>query len=206
MDDDFGDFAPVQNSSTMGGFVGERNPIFATVSSISTPSHLSLYARVHKLLKPYIHSLLSAPHSILSSLFPSPPGAEPIPLLVQSRTLHLLLLWLSPSIQPLYDWESLHASLRSAVDRYEASLLGTFDAADSRSDEKGMREAAEASWEVWDGKGEWEMGRVWAEKREIFYEAGRWKPMDNFTCVRLLFLSESHVLFRVLQSERKISL
>jgi hypothetical protein len=28
-----------------------------------------------------------------------------------------------------------------------------------------------------------EMSRVWAEKREIFYEGERWRPEDNFTCV-----------------------
>jgi recyclin-1 len=25
------------------------------------------------------------------------------------------------------------------------------------------------------------MGKVWAEKREIFYEQGQWNPMDNVT-------------------------
>jgi recyclin-1 len=44
-----------------------------------------------------------------------------------------------------------------------------------------MREAAESSWEVWDGEGDWEMGKVWAEKREIFYQQGQWRPLDNFT-------------------------
>ena len=45
-----------------------------------------------------------------------------------------------------------------------------------------LREAADASWEVWDGPGaEWELGKVWAEKREIFYEQSKWKPLDNFT-------------------------
>ncbi|KAI0657050.1 exocyst complex component Sec10-like protein [Cubamyces menziesii] len=28
---------------------------------------------------------------------------------------------------------------------------------------------------------EWELGKVWAEKREIFYEQSKWKPLDNFT-------------------------
>ena len=57
-----------------------------------------------------------------------------------------------------------------------------FDVADGKGDEVGMREAAEASWEVWDGTGrEWELGKVWAEKREIFYEQSKWKPLDNFT-------------------------
>lgn len=182
VDDEFGDFAQVQASASQGEFVG-KSTLFAAVSSMSTPTYMALYMRTHKLLKPFVPALLSPPHAILTTLFPSLPGTEPIPQLVQSRTLHLLSLWLSPWIRPLRNWKILHASLRAGVDRYEASLLSAFDVADSRSDENGMREAAEASWEVWDGEGEWEMGRTWAEKREIFYEAGRWKPMDNFTCV-----------------------
>ena len=33
---------------------------------------------------------------------------------------------------------------------------------------------------------EWELGKVWAEKREIFYEQSKWKPLDNFTYVLLI--------------------
>ena len=73
-------------------------------------------------------------------------------------------------------------------------LLSTFDAADGRHDEVGMRSAATASWEVWEGRlgvssvarkreADWELGRVWAEKREVFYEQGSWRPLDNFTYV-----------------------
>ena len=68
--------------------------------------------------------------------------------------------------------------------------VSAFDVADGRADEAGMRDAAEASWEIWDpheiGSGavaEWEMGRVWAEKREIFYVTSLHKPLDNFTYV-----------------------
>ena len=52
-----------------------------------------------------------------------------------------------------------------------------------------MRDAALASWEVWEGHirgstitvSNWEMGKVWIEKREIFYEDDEWRPTDNFT-------------------------
>jgi len=37
-----------------------------------------------------------------------------------------------------------------------------------------MREAAEASWELSSLGDNWEMGKVWVEKCEIFYEQGRW--------------------------------
>lgn len=64
-----------------------------------------------------------------------------------------------------------------------------------------MAEIARASWEVYGGSirsggrgmgmagagiaGEWETGRVWAEKKEVFYEmqSGKWKPLENFTLV-----------------------
>lgn len=29
----------------------------------------------------------------------------------------------------------------------------------------------------------WEVGKVWVERREVFYETGRWDPNLNFTCV-----------------------
>jgi recyclin-1 len=67
------------------------------------------------------------------------------------------------------------------MDRFESNLLAAFDIADSNNNEPAMREAAESSWEVYDpSSGDWELGKVWAEKREIFYEQGRWKPLDNF--------------------------
>lgn len=171
---------------TTGGFVAfeaDKRQVYASISSMRPPTHLELYRRVHHLLKPYTTSLSFPPHAILASLFPSVPGISPVPLLQQSRILHLLLLWLSPQIRPLRKWNEFNASLRSTIDRHEANLLAAFDIAESRMDEKGMIEAAEASWEVFDGSGEWELSRVWAEKREIFYEAAKWNPMDNLTCV-----------------------
>ena len=185
VDDDFGDFTQAQIPTTTGFMAveGDKSQVYASVSSMRPPTCLEHYRRTHCLLKPYTASLSSPPHAILASLFPSVPGVPLIPLLQQSRILHLLLLWLSPRIQPLRKWMYFNASLRSAVDRYEANLLAAFDIAESRKDEKGMTEAAEASWEVFDGAGEWELGRVWGEKREIFYEAANWNPMDNLTYV-----------------------
>jgi recyclin-1 len=185
VDDEFGDFAQPQVPTTAGFMVVEedKSQLYASVSSMRSPTHLDLYRRVHHLLKPYTTSLSFPPHAILAYLFPSVPGIPPVPLLQQSSILHLLLLWLSPQIQPLLKWGAFNVSLRSAIDRHEANLLAAFDIAESRKDEKGMTEAAEASWEVFDGPGEWELGRVWAEKREIFYEAEKWNPMANLTCV-----------------------
>lgn len=103
-------------------------------------------------------------------------------------------------MKPLRSWSALAAALRAATDRFEDALLTAFDVADGRANEAGMREAAEASWEVFDRSGgdgsiptygdsslsgprevHWELGTVWIEKREIFYEQSKWRALDNFT-------------------------
>ncbi len=115
-------------------------------------------------------------------------------LLHRSKTLRLLHRFHS-LLRPLRSSPSLLSALRAASDRFDATLLSAFDVADGRADEAGMREAAEASWEIWDpheiGSGaiaEWEMGRVWGEKREIFYVTSSHKPLDNFTYVMHLLV------------------
>lgn len=186
-DDEFGDFASVgmgpAQPEEMGDFVGSfNNMAVAPQTALPTkPTFRSKYIRAHNLLKPLLASLDASPHLILTRLFPSPSST----LRHQSRTLHLLLLYLSPTVQPLRNWPALRSSLRSAVDRFEASLLAAFERADGFKDEGGMQEAAWSSWEVWDQLqgGEWEIGRVWTEKREVFYESERWDPLKNFTCV-----------------------
>ncbi|KAF8507628.1 exocyst complex component Sec10-like protein [Gautieria morchelliformis] len=183
-DDEFGDFASVSmgpaQPGEMGDFVGSFNVTLAPRTPLPTkPTFRSKYIRAHNLLKSLLPSLDSSPHLILSNLFPSPLST----LRHQSQTLHLLRLYLSPSVQPLRNWPALRSSLRSAIDRFEASLLAAFERADGLKDEDGMKEAAWSSWEVWDRaqRGEWEIGRVWAEKREVFYEGERWDPLKNFT-------------------------
>ncbi|KAF8059557.1 exocyst complex component Sec10-domain-containing protein [Lyophyllum atratum] len=208
--DDFGDFAAVDTAAAgeYGDFVGSP-PVslsFSTAAATAAPTKRAFYIRAHTLLKPLAQTLGSTPpHLVLSALSTflaptpglksplSPPSssssttsaAQDIPLRTRAKTLHLLALFLSPPIQPLRPWRPLSAALRAATDRFDASMLAAFDGADGRGDEVGMREAAEASWEVWAGTGgvvgEWEMGKVWAEKREIFYVQGRWDPMGNFT-------------------------
>lgn len=204
VDDDFGDFA----SGSGGASVPQD--LFSPIQSLSLSSHPAAlhgsskpsyrlrFIRAHTVLKPLLASLSSPPHLILSTIFSSPSP----PLLQQSRTLHLLALYLSSAVRPVRNHETLYASLRSAIDRFQANLLSAFDVADGKKDEEGMRRAASASWEVWEGHfsprdihvTEWEMGRVWAEKREIFYEQGTWKPLDNFTCVCPLCLAEVMIM------------
>ncbi|KAF8880774.1 exocyst complex component Sec10-domain-containing protein [Infundibulicybe gibba] len=184
VDDEFGDFASVDVGSTVPGemddFVGVMNHV--SLSPTITPAYKSdtfksKYIRAHNHLKPLTASLSSPPHLILSELA----SAVSQSLEEQAKLLRLLSFFLSPSVQPLLKWSIMYSSLRSAMDRFDANLLAAFDVADSRGDEKAMREAAECSWQVWDGSGDWEMGKVWAEKREIFYEQGKWDPLDNLT-------------------------
>ncbi|KAF7297818.1 hypothetical protein MKEN_01405500 [Mycena kentingensis (nom. inval.)] len=192
VDDDFGDFASGDNvlsvptADEMGDFVGtfgSLTPITARLPTLTPslptkPTFRTMYIRAHTLLKPLTSALASPPHVILtelSSLLPEPSLRQ------ESLTMNLLSLFLSPSVKPIRTWESMYASLRSAMDRFDANALAGFDAADSRGDEVGMREAAEASWQVWDRTGDWEMGKVWAEKLEIFYQQGQWRPLDNIS-------------------------
>ncbi|KAJ3504332.1 hypothetical protein NLJ89_g7989 [Agrocybe chaxingu] len=189
VDDDFGDFSGGTDALSlplpeeMGDFVGAFQGI--SVSSPKTPSYShqkesfkTKYARVHGLLKPLTRLLSSPPHVVLSDL-----AAQVTPSLYQeAKTLRLLSFFLSAAVQPVRKWDTLYLSLRTAMDRYDSNLLTAFDAADGKGDEAAMREAAESSWEVWDARsGDWEMGKVWAEKREIFYQQGNWRALDNFT-------------------------
>jgi len=206
-DDDFGDFAsgsdvlglgikglPTQSvfstsPGEVGNFVG-GNTVMQGTNVLGATSFRALYIRAHKLLRNLAPALLEPPHQILSSLFPPTiASATSLTLLHRSKTLHLLHRFHS-RLQPLRSSPSLLSALRAASDRFDATLLSAFDVADGRADEAGMRDAAEASWEIWDphetGSGavaEWEMGRVWAEKREIFYVTSVHKPLDNFTYV-----------------------
>ncbi|KAJ6557258.1 exocyst complex component Sec10-domain-containing protein [Mycena vulgaris] len=185
VDDEFGDFASgdvlsVPSLEEMGDFVGEfGTPVTPRAPTTPTkPTYRTMYMRAHSLLRPLTSALASPPHVILtelSSILSSPSLRQ------ESLTLHLLSRFLSPRVKPLRKWDPMYASLRSAMDRFDANALAGFDAADSRGDESAMREAAESSWAVWDGDGDWEMGKVWAEKREIFYQQGQWRPLDNFT-------------------------
>lgn len=188
VDDEFGDFTtadifqppPDEMGDFVGAFQNVHNESLVAPHSPLPPkdSSRTKYMRAHTLLKPLIRLLSSAPHVVLSDLA----GELKSSLYDQAKTLRLLSSFLSPSIQPVRQWGTLFASLRTAMDRFDSSLLAAFDVADGKGDEAGMREAAESSWEIWDAtSGDWEMGKVWTEKREIFYQQGQWPALDNFT-------------------------
>lgn len=187
VDDDFGDFATVDilqpPPDELGDFVGAFDapaPPPRTPASFAQnkDTFRNKYIRAHNLLKPLLRHLSSPPHLILSELA----SVTSPSLRSQAKLLHLLSLFLSPAIQPVRRYDTLSLSLRSAMDRFDANLLSAFDVADEKGDEAGMKEAAESSWDLWDASGDWEMGKVWAEKREIFYQH-EWKPLDNITSV-----------------------
>ena len=198
VDDDFGDFADANVLSQppaeeMADFVGAFSHVSLSGAfsrlPLSTPakdSYKVKFVRAFNLLRPLTRLLSSPPHLVLSELSAHLPPS----LYQQAKLLRLLSQFLSPCVQPVKQWESLYVSLRSAMDRYDSTLLGAFDVADGKGDEAAMREAAESSWEVWDKTiGDWEMGKVWAEKREIFYQHGRWQALDNFTWVPSILIS-----------------
>ena len=188
VDDDFGDFATVDilqpRPDELGDFVGVFGEFVASANPLPTPftpakdTFRSKYIRAHSLLKPLLRHFSSPSHLILSELA----SAVSPSLRSQAKLFRLIFLFLSPVIQPVLRYDALALSLRSIMDRFDATLLSAFDVADGKGDEAAMKEAAESSWELWDSVGDWEMGKVWAEKREIFYQHG-WKPLDNITCV-----------------------
>ncbi|KAJ2925297.1 hypothetical protein H1R20_g11764, partial [Candolleomyces eurysporus] len=196
VDDDFGDFEAADvltpPPDEMGDFVGAfsgvhisppSNVLFETpAAKDSKDTYRGKFIRAFNLLKPLLRLLDSPPHLVLSQLAEAvTTPTTPIPLLLQAKTLRLLSFLLSPVVQPVRKWQVQYMSLRSAMDRFDANLLAAFDNADGKADESAMRDAAESSWQVWDGAGDWELGKVWAEKREIFYQTGDWNPLDNFT-------------------------
>ena len=188
-EDDFGDFTTAElyspsSPDVMRDFSGAFQnmqlsaPSYSQHATNENESYKKKYIRLHNLLKPFTRILLSSPHLILSQLTEQ----VSLPLYHQAKIFRLLSRFLSPDVQPLQRWESLYLSLRSAMDRFDSNLLAAFDIADRKGDEEGMREAAASSWELWDkSSADWEMGKVWAEKKEVFYQQGKWKALDNFT-------------------------
>jgi recyclin-1 len=177
VDDDFGDFTSAPRTPSVPSLSAAFTSFTFTDAFPGKQTFRTRYTRAHSILNKCLAPLQQPPHAVLSALTPLI-GTS---LLSQARSLRLLSFFLSPRVQPVRDWDILLAALKAAIDRFDVSLLTAFDTADSRGDEVMMRQAAHASWEVWPGFGDWEMGKVWAEKREILYEQGRWNPLANFT-------------------------
>ncbi|KAI6015237.1 exocyst complex component Sec10-domain-containing protein [Pisolithus orientalis] len=192
-DDDFGDFESAsanQAPQLLLDLTGDTAPLNHVFRTQSTTTFRGKYIRAHTLLVPLLPSLDSSAHAILASIASTTPS-----LSAQGCTLHLLTRFLSPAIKPVSSWDIRLALLKTALDRFDAGLLSAFDMADTEGNEERMAEAAAASWQVWlclhpDGaykkgggsmRDEWEMGRTWAEKREVLYEQGKWDPLANIT-------------------------
>ncbi|KAG6335713.1 hypothetical protein ID866_3371 [Astraeus odoratus] len=216
-EDDFGDFKSASGPNLLD-LTGDVVPLnnaggpFGHQLTIST--FRAKYARAHMSLIPLVPAPDATAHTILASI-----ASFTTSLPSQGRTLHLLARFLSPSVKPLSSWELRLGLLKTALDRFDAGLLTAFDKADTEKDEKRMREAAAASWEVWvclhlyrnkgGSRGEWEMGRVWVEKREVLYEQGKWDPLANITKDKRLDFTPmdafmSHVL-ATLQEDGKVA-
>lgn len=160
-------------------------PFPLSLSTSSGPGpYYHAFKQHHQALTPLCRHLRSSPSpsSTLALLFP--PSA-PTSLLDQANLLLKLLLFLSSALQPSHDWGFLRQALLAAADRFDSTCLVAFESAEASKDERGMRAAAESSWKVWDAGGgsrdQWECGRVWVEKREVFYETGKWDSLENIS-------------------------
>ena len=153
---------------------------FFGLSTLRPGPYYLAYKALHSSLIPACRHLRasSSPSSTLSLLFPKATSLSD-----QADYLLTLFLFLSSSIQPLHDWGFLRQALLAAADRFDSSCLVAFEVADGRNDEAEMRAAAASSWKVWAAGGgerdQWECGRVWVEKREVFYETSKWNALEN---------------------------
>jgi recyclin-1 len=185
-DVDFGELAAKKSYLNTSKASARPGEVIGHLTSSPASSHYSIYKNYHQSLLPLCRHLRSSssPSSTLALLFPSTKT-----LLAQATTLLALLRFLSPTLQPLRDWGFLRQALVAAADRFDSSCLVAFEMADAKNDEAAMRSSAESSWKVWDagggGRDQWECGRVWVEKREVFYETGKWDPLENVVYVRL---------------------
>jgi recyclin-1 len=183
-------------------------PTQATSNLANRPQFIRAFTLIKKFLLP---SLSSPPHLILSSLFP-PPNRHSIEH--QSRVLLLLLVFLSSYVQPVRDWYTLRTTLKGAADRFEANLLSSFEFAYGKNDEMAMKETASAGWRVWQGARspkeqekvrDWEIGRVWIEKQEVFYDAGQMDSLRNFSSVGYLMLTIHFIFIATCSGKRMLS-
>lgn len=188
---DFGDLPLPSNAThnsankrSHGFFALPAVPVARMSSSAPGPFYLA-YKAHHLSLIPLCRHLRTStsPSSTLALLFPPDHTALPLPLPKQAERLLTLLLFLSPRLQPLRDWGFLRQALLSAADRFDSTCLVAFEMGDSKKDERAMRIAADGSWRVFEVSGgrrdQWECGRVWVEKREVFYETGKWDAGEN---------------------------
>ncbi|KAI5995727.1 exocyst complex component Sec10-domain-containing protein [Pisolithus marmoratus] len=153
-DDDFGAFESASvNQAPQLLLDLTTAPLNHVFTTQSMTTFRGKYIRAHTLLIPLLPPFDSSAHTILASITSTNPS-----LSAQDLT---------------------------------RGYLTAFDMADTEQDEERMADAAAASWQVWQclhqngAKGgmcdEWEMGRTWAEKREVLYEQGKWDPLANIT-------------------------
>jgi recyclin-1 len=118
-------------------------------------------------------SLASFFHLLKSFFLSWPSKSTSLFFYHKAKLLGLLFHFLSPDVELLRRWESLYFFLRSAMDRFDSNLLSAFDVADGKGDEESMKEATASSWELWNKSSvDWEMGKVWAEKKGDFLSTG----------------------------------
>ncbi|KIR53422.1 recyclin-1 [Cryptococcus gattii Ru294] len=198
---DFDDLPLPSRPTGSSGSHSRTTGFFALAPSMPSPSipftshspgpYYLAYKAHHLSLLPFCRHLRSSPSpsSTLSLLFPPSPTTALLPSLSQQSSVLLSLIrFLSPQLQPLRDWGFLRQALLAAADRFDSTCLVAFEVSDGKKDVEGMKEAAESSWNVWEAGGgdreKWECGRVWVEKREVFYDTARWDSLENIIKVQ----------------------
>ncbi|SCV72164.1 BQ2448_4858 [Microbotryum intermedium] len=168
--------APSAASSTAPTSSSRRPFSVSSTTATSTHETLDLYhvfKTHHSLLLPYYSSLLT--HTTSSLVFTS--NLEPMS---RARILASLVRFCQPLVAPTRSVPQRMTVLRntqSAMDFFESALLAEFERADTRGDEKAMKEKAYVLWELNQSPS---VIQVFIQKREIFYDQSH-NPLKNLT-------------------------
>ncbi|KAK4056683.1 F-box protein: endocytic membrane traffic, recycling ReCYcling 1 [Microbotryomycetes sp. JL221] len=131
----------------------------------------------HAMLLPYYLSLI---HHTTSSLVFS--TAELTPM-TRAQILSSLVRFCQPLVAPTRSLPQRMTVLRnvqSAMDFFESALLAEFERADTRRDEKAMKEKATVLWELNQTSN---VIQVFVQKREIFYDQSH-NPLRNISKIQ----------------------
>ncbi|SCZ88219.1 BZ3500_MvSof-1268-A1-R1_Chr2-1g04266 [Microbotryum saponariae] len=179
-DDDDQDRAvvpPAAPSATPTSSSSSRNrPLSVSSTTTTTGETLDLYHvfKTHySLLLPYYSSLLT--HTTSSLVFTS--NLQPM---WRARILASLVRFCQPLVAPTRSVPQRMTVLRntqSAMDFFESALLAEFERADTKGDEKAMKEKAYVLWELNQSPS---VIQVFIQKREIFYDQSH-NPLKNLT-------------------------
>ncbi|KAM0791348.1 hypothetical protein ACM66B_005816 [Microbotryomycetes sp. NB124-2] len=148
-----------------------------SVSLDDSRPFVDVFKTHHGLLLPYYLSLV---HHTTSSLVFS--TAELTPM-TRARILSSLVRFCHPLVAPtrsLPQRTTVLRNVQSAMDFFESALLSEFEKADTRRDERAMKEKAQVLWELNQTSN---VMQVFVQKREIFYDQSH-NPLRNISKIQ----------------------